>query len=136
MDLDNLLYYRHLEKENIENKEQLLGVINNIDDSFTGRSDVMSLHVFFMESANMLKNSIKQFELGFFDAAFYSVRSAVEISRVLVRVSIEDVPIESELYQKWINLQRFPFDGNIKQQLKEMNLVYEEIRCSFSDFFF
>ena len=118
MDLDNLLYYRHLEKENIENKEQLLGVINNIDDSFTGRSDVMSLHVFFMESANMLKNSIKQFELGFFDAAFYSVRSAVEISRVLVRVSIEDVPIESELYQKWINLQRFPFDGNIKQQLK------------------
>lgn len=136
MDLDNLLYYRHLEKENIENKEQLLGVINNIDDSFTGRSDVMSLHVFFMESANMLKNSIKQFELGFFDAAFYSVRSAVEISRVLVRVSIEDVPIESELYQKWINLQIFPFDGNIKQQLKEMNLVYEEIRCSFSDFFF
>ena len=135
MDLDNLLYYRHLEKENIENKEQLLGVINNIDDSFTGRSDVMSLHVFFMESANMLKNSIKQLELGFFDAAFYSVRSAVEISRVLVRVSIEDVPIESELYQKWINLQRFPFDGNIKQQLKEMNLVYEEIRCSFSDFF-
>ena len=51
MDLDNLLYYRHLEKENIENKEQLLGVINNIDDN-KARAVVVG---FLCQSSNSLQ---------------------------------------------------------------------------------
>lgn len=133
-DIDDIRY-RYLVKQTIENKEQLLRVIGNIDDSFTGRFDVISLHSFFMESSNMLKNAIKQFELGFFDAAFYSVRSALEIARILVMLSNENAPIDSELYQKWVNIQKFPFDSGVQKKLTEANLVYKEIKDSFLDFF-
>lgn len=100
MSIKDEWHYRHLSANTLVNKDSILSVSENIDDSFSGRVDIMGLHRFFMEAACMIRNAVSQYEQGFIDAAFYSVRSALELARIIAYFSNQNQPLESDIYKK------------------------------------
>lgn len=128
-------YYQHLIPRNLENREVFLSASNDIENSFTGRLDVMSLHIFFAEASTLLKNSIRQYEEGFFDSAFYSIRSALEIARIIAYFSSQEQPTDSDVYKKWTSGGKFPYDNQVKTLLQNTSGVYGEVRDALSVFF-
>lgn len=128
-------HYQHLVPRELQSKEAILDATHDIEFSMTGRVDVMSLHSFFIEAASLLRNSVKLFEQGFFDAAFYSVRTSVELARIITHFSEQDTPIESEIYKSWIQGDWFPVDNKIRKRLKQTGAVYSEVREALPDFF-
>ena len=82
---NNSRFYHHLQPLALKEKDSFLWATSEIEQSFTGRIDILTsgLHTFFLESSKLLRNSIKLYEDGIFDAAFYSVRSALELARIV-----------------------------------------------------
>lgn len=39
-------HYRHLKANVLKNKKEILNVSENIDNSFSGRTDIWGLHIF------------------------------------------------------------------------------------------
>ena len=93
----NNSYFDLRKKENIrpielQNKEQLYLDLLKIEHSWSGRIDTNIGNTFVMEAEQLLVNSIELFEQGYFDCAYYSLRSAVELSTVMVFLT--DMPYE------------------------------------------
>lgn len=103
--------------------------------SLTGRAGMFQLNVFFAEASKELRNAVKLFESGMFDAAFYSVRSAVELARVVAYFSGDDDPASSEKYKKWKEGGKFPFDGKIRKKLAEVCAPFQEVKDALPEFF-
>lgn len=128
-------HYQHLTPRELRDKKAILDATHDIEFSMTGRVDVMSLHSFFIEAASLLRNSVKLFEQGFFDAALYSVRTSLELARVITHFSEQDTPTESEIYKSWIHGDWFPVDNKIRKRLKQTGAIYSEVREALPDFF-
>ena len=135
MSIKDEWHYRHLSANTLVNKDSILSVSENIDDSFSGRVDIMGLHRFFMEAACMIRNAVSQYEQGFIDAAFYSVRSALELARIIAYFSNQNQPLESDIYKKWVQGGKFPYDSKVRTLLADISSVYSEVREALSDFF-
>lgn len=127
--------YQHLVPNTLIDRDIILSVSEDIDNSFSGRLDIMGLHIFFMESASMIRNAVNQYQQGFLDAAFYSVRSAREIARVVTYLSDQNQPLKSEVYKKWVQGGTFPHDSQIRKMLAKTSPVYREVRKALSIFF-
>lgn len=80
--------------------------------SFTGRIDTDDYNTFLQESIELLTNAIEIFCEGYFDAAFYLVRSSIEVSTVGVYFSDADGKEKDERKSSWINLDFFQFRKN------------------------
>lgn len=132
---ENAYYYNHLKKNILKDKKIFLRATSDIEGSFTGRIDVMGLHIFFLESSKLIRNAIKLYEEGTFDAAFYSIRSALELARIVTYFSNENEPQNSEIYRSWKKGGEFPFDATIRKDLEASGSVYAEIREALRDFF-
>jgi len=130
-------FYNHLKPNILKDKGIFLQATHDIEGSFTGRLDILTsgLHRFFLESSKLIRNAIKLYEQGVFDAAFYSVRSALELARVVTYLSNENDLGDNELYKSWRQGGKFPFDSNIKKQLEDSGNVYIEILTVLRDFF-
>lgn len=128
-------YYQHLTPKAFDIKEDILSISKDIENSFTGRLDVMGLHIFFSEASSLINNAVRQYEQGFFDSAFYSVRSALELARIVAYFSHQDEPTESDIYKKWVQGGKFPYDSQIRGLLNDTSAVYVEVREALSDFF-
>lgn len=128
-------HYRHLKTNTLINRDDILDVSENIDNSFSGRIDIWGLHIFFVEAACMIRNAVYQYEKGFTDAAFYSVRSALELARVVTYFSSQSCPLKSDTYRSWAQGEKFPFDSKVKALLINAGSAYSEIREVLSDFF-
>lgn len=130
-------YYQHLQPNTLKDRDVFLRATHDIECSFTGRVDILTsgLHRFFLESSKLIRNAIKLYEEGVFDAAFYSVRTALELARVVAYFSNESEPGDSELYKSWRQGGKFPFDSTIRKQLEESGNVYVEIHSILKDFF-
>lgn len=71
---------------NLANKERYYLDLMNIEHSWSGRMDTNIGNTFVMEAEQLLINAIELFELGYLDCAYYSLRSAVEISTTTFRL--------------------------------------------------
>ncbi len=136
MNNDNY-FYQHLRKNKLKDKDLFLWATHDIDGSFTGRIDIFTsgLHIFFIESSNLIRNAIKLYEEGFFDAAFYSVRSALELARIITYFSDKNDLRNSETYRNWIIGGKFPFDATIRNELEKSSNAYQEISEVLQEFF-
>lgn len=128
-------HYQHLTPFALRDKEAYLDAAWDIQNSFTGRMDIMGLHRFFIESALEIKNSIKLFESGFIGPAFYSVRTAVELARVVTLFTTKENYSDSDIFRSWKSGGQFPFDGQIKKDIKDSSSVFVEIEGVIPDFF-
>ena len=75
------------------------------------------------------------FELGYFDAAYYSLREAIELSTTIVYLA--DMP-ENDKNQKiedWKNTRDFPMQGQMLNQLYQHGIVISDMKEKMSSFF-
>ena len=127
--------YQHLATFVLEHKDVYLDSAWDIQNSFTGRVDIIGLHRFFIESALEIKNSIKLFESGFIGAAFYSVRVAVELARVVTLFASSENHANSDMFGLWKSGGKFPFDAQIKEKIKASSEVFMEVEHEIPWFF-
>lgn len=120
----------------LPHREQFYLDTLNIERSYSGRMDGIRIsNTFLSESVQMLINSIEQFELGYFDAAYYSLRSAVELSTTMVYLLDIDDGERKASFEEWKNLQRFPVNKKIIEEIKKSGAIFKELSSKMSFFF-
>jgi hypothetical protein len=129
------VWFSHLRPCRLDDRDAILQATLDIEMSLTGRAGMFQLNVFFEEASKELRNAVKLFESGMFDAAFYSVRSAVELARVVAYFSGDDDPASSELYETWKKGGWFPLDGKIRKKLAEVCAPFQEVKDALPEFF-
>lgn len=128
-------------KENIRpielpNKEKWYRALLNIENSWSGRVDISNIgNTFIMEAEQMLVNAIELFEMGYFDSAYYSLRSAVDISTTMVFFA--DMPIDDrkKYLSSWKGTKYFPMQKKIVNLLSEQGYVFVDMKEKMPDFF-
>lgn len=76
------------------------------------RMDIWNIgNTFIMEAEQQLINAIELFEQGYFDCAYYSIRSAVDVSTTMVFLA--DMPDEERerFLDAWKDTKDFPMQG-------------------------
>lgn len=119
----------------IPNKAGYYSDLVNIEHSWSGRMDTNICNTFIMEAEQQLVNAIEMFELGYFDCAYYSMRSAVDISTTMVFLS--DMPDEErEKYlSAWKATEDFPMQGQMIKQLSRQGNIFADMVSKMPDFF-
>ena len=119
----------------LSNKEEYYNDLTNIEHSWSGRVDTNIGNAFVMEAEQQLINAIELFELGYFDCAYYSLRSAVEISTTMV--FLMDMPDEErETYlDNWKNTKEFPMQGKMIKQLSQDGHIFVDMVAKMPQFF-
>ncbi len=116
-------------------KEQYYSDILNIQYSWSGRVDINICNTFVMEAVQQLTNAIELFEDGYFDCAYYSLRSAVDVSTTMV--FLEDMPDEEKekFLEAWKDTKDFPMQGQMIKQLSLKGTVFADMKEKMSGFF-
>lgn len=119
----------------LPNKEQYYSDLMNIEHSWSGRIDGNLCNTFIMEAEQQLVNAIELFEMGYFDCAYYSLRSAVDMSTTMVFLA--DMPEEErEKYlTAWKSSDDFPIQGRMVKQLIENGDIFSDMFQTMPSFF-
>lgn len=104
--------------------------LNDLRFSNSGLLAEVNPFFFINEACQLLANSVKLFELGYFDCAFYSVRQAIELS--LSGLYLFSNP---DKIKGWKNLEKGFELRTIVPELKVGKEEFAEIKDLFSDFF-
>lgn len=139
--MEEFSYVEWRSKENIRplvlsNKEEVYNDLTVLEHSITGRMDVTGYgNEFILESVQLIINAMELFERGYFDCAYYSLRSALEFSMVLVYLT--DMPHEKResIIKKWKSGKKFPMRIEIANQLSANGNVYVDMLEKMPDFF-
>lgn len=70
----------HVKPLEFPNAEEYVADIYDITQASTGFVHAWESNLFFEEAAQLLVNSIRLFQLGYFDCAFFSLRQSLELS--------------------------------------------------------
>lgn len=127
--------HENIRSVELKNKEQFYFDLLNIEHSWSGRIDGNICNTFIMEAEQQLVNSIELFEQGYFDCAYYSLRSAVDMSTTMV--FLDDMPDnESEKFlSAWKSTADFPMQGQMIKQLSQFGYVFADMKTKMSTFF-
>lgn len=110
--------------------KEYLEDLNDLRFSNSGLLAEVNPFFFINEACQLLANSVKLFELGYFDCAFYSVRQAIELS--LSGLYLFSNP---DKIKGWKNLEKGFELRTIVPELKVGKEEFAEIKELFSDFF-
>jgi len=126
----------HLTKRNIENKTEYLSDLKTaVTRSISGRMGAEISLNFLVESEHMIANAIKQYELGYFDAAFYSLRSTLELFMLLVFfIEHQDIELTAHI-KKWNKLEYMDTFSKMDKYLYKKSDLYINIKDSMSEYF-
>ncbi len=119
----------------IPNKDKYYDDLLNIENSWSGRIDANSCNTFIMEAEQLLINAMELFEQGYFDCAYYSLRSAVDVSTTMVFLS--DMPEEerSKYLMDWKSTSDFPMQGQMIKDLMKNGNVFKNMLEKMPSFF-
>lgn len=119
----------------LDNKEKYYADLLNIEHSWSDRIDSNISNVFIMEAEQQLINSIELFELGYFDCAYYSLRSSIELSTVMVFLA--DMPDceRNKFFDSWRSTKEFPTQGQIIKQLSLRGNIFLDMKEKMPTFF-
>lgn len=139
--MEEFSYVEWRSKENIRplelpSKEDFYSDLIVIEHSVTGRLDVSGYgNEFILESVQLIINALELFERGYFDCAYYSLRSALEFSMTLVYLT--DMPHEKRkrIIEKWQTGKSFPMRVEIAKQLSTNGNVYVDMLAKMPGFF-
>ena len=110
--------------------KEYLEDLNDLRFSDSGMLAEVNPFFFVNEACQLLANSVRLFELGYFDCAFYSIRQAIEMS--LSGLYLFSNP---EKLKGWRNLEKGFELKTIVPELKVGKEEFAEIKELFSDFF-
>ena len=117
----------------LPNKEQYYLDLLNIEHSWSGRVDTNIGNTFIMEAEQLLVNAIELFEKGYFDCAYYSLRSAVELSTTMVFLT--DLPEANSYFKAWKSSEEFPMQSRMIKELSLNGNVFSEMLEKMPEFF-
>lgn len=120
----------------LPSREKYYHDLTNIEHSWTGRIDIGNVgNTFIIEAEQQLINAIELFEQGYFDCAYYSLRSAVDLSTTMVYLA--DMPSEEmeSLIDAWKKTKDFPMQGQMLKQLSAKGNVFTDMKFKMPDFF-
>lgn len=133
--LEDILKQR-ISPVSLPNKNELYTSILEIDHSMTERLDASLANIFIFEAAQLLANAIYLFETGYFDAAFYSIRQAIEIATTMMYLSdTKDEAKRKEAVFSWKCEQRFPMTKQMLSNLKTYGDVVANMQEVMPEFF-
>lgn len=104
--------------------------LNSLRFSDSGILTEVNPFFFINEACQLLANSVKLFESGYFDCAFYSIRQALEVS-----ISGLYLFSNPEKMKRWRNLENGFELGTMVPELNSRKEEFAEIKDLFSDFF-
>ncbi len=132
MQLENVEMVGHWNTKplSLPKASEYLEDLNDLRFSNSGMLAEVNPFFFVNEACQLLANSVKLFELGYFDCAFYSVRQAIELS--LSGLYLFSNP---EKMKGWRNLEKGFELKTIVPELKVGKAEFAEIKELFSDFF-
>jgi len=136
---DSFIEWR--KKENIcpvvlDGKERYYFDLMNIEHSWTGRIDIGNIgNTFIMEAEQQIINAIELFEHGYFDCAYYSLRSAVDLSTTMVFLT--DMPDDEKkaFLENWKETKDFPMQGQMIKLLSNRGYIFSDMKSKMPDFF-
>lgn len=120
----------------LPNKEKFYYDLLNIEHSWSGRMDIGNIgNTFVVEAEQLLINAIELFEQGYFDCAYFSLRSSVDLSTTMVYLS--DMPDEDRvsLLEAWQDTKDFPMQSQMIKQLSEKGSVFTDMKSKMPSFF-
>ncbi len=104
--------------------------LNDLRYSYSGLFAEVNPFFFINEACQLLANSVKLFESGYFDCAFYSIRQAIELSLSGLYLFSNPGKIKG-----WKNLENGFELRTIVPELKVGKEEFSEVKELFSDFF-
>jgi len=117
-------------------KQEIYHDLFNLDHSISGRIDFLGFgNTFLTEAIQLTTNAIEIFEQGYFDCAYYSLRSAIEISTLMV--FFHDLPTEerAKFKERWRANDIFPQQKQVIETLVKQGDVFADMREKMFGFF-
>lgn len=126
---------KNIEPVIFTNKEKYYFDLMNIEQSWSGRMDTNVCNTFIMEAEQQLVNAIELFEMGYFDCAYFSLRSAVDVSTTMVFLT--DMPYEERdrSLMAWKDTKEFPMQREIIKQLSRAGNIFADMLRKMPMFF-
>lgn len=111
----------------LPDKEEYYRAINNIGYS-SSQVETLSLSITFLsETEQLLKNAITLFEMGFFDAAYYSLRESIELMLTILFFNEKTPQERDELLRNWKESKTFPGSEDMIKFCKESGDNYQDL---------
>ena len=130
---EEMLKYRYLQPIQIENKEYYYKLIYEVSDAFTSRliggdfSHSANINLLIGELGQLLANSIELYEWGYFDNAYYSLRSANELATIILDLSDKkDWAIKKNM-ESFLTKRYHKKRYQILEWLSEEGIVFKEV---------
>lgn len=130
---EKMLKYRYLQPVQIENKEYYYKLIYEVSDAFTSRligGDFFhsaNINLLIEELGQLLANSIELYEWGYFDNAYYSLRSANELATIILDLSDKkDWAIKKNM-ESFLTKRYHKKRYQILEWLSEEGIVFKEV---------
>lgn len=110
----------------LKNKDKFYSDLINIEHSWSGRMDTNVGNTFIMETEQQLINAIELFEAGYFDCAYYSLRSAIDVSTTMVFLSDLSDDEREKYLNDWKQVKPFPLRNvMLKKLTKDGNIFVD-----------
>lgn len=133
------LLERYLKPVEIENKEFYYSLIYEISESLTSGIIVDLFHsnkinMIITEACQSLANSIKLYELGYFDDAYYSMRSAIELATIMLDVGDNEYEKMVNNMNLFSNKEYRNFRASTLRYLKENGIEFRDVANKMPNF--
>ncbi|MCI6418699.1 MAG: hypothetical protein MR794_00105 [Bacteroidales bacterium] len=123
--------FEHLIPEEYPQGKEHLLALYNIENAMVGVVGAMHSNVFFSEACHLIANAISLFRSGYFDCAFYSLRSALELSIETLYITEKG---EDEI-KKWAKQEDGFEQGTMVKYLIKNASIYANMRAEMADYF-
>lgn len=133
------LLERYLKPVEIENKEFYYSLIYEISESLTSGIIVDIFHsnkinMIITEACQSLANSIRLYELGYFDDAYYSMRSAIELATIMLDVGDNEYEKMVNNMNLFSNKEYRNFRASTLRYLKENGIEFRDVANKMPNF--
>ena len=133
------LLERYLKPVEIENKEFYYSLIYEISESLTSGIIVDLFHsnkinMIITEACQSLANSIRLYELGYFDDAYYSMRSAIELATIMLDVGDNEYEKMVNNMNLFSNKEYRNFRASTLRYLKENGIEFRDVANKMPNF--
>ena len=133
------LLERYLKPVKIENKEYYYSLIYEISESLTSGIIVDLFHsnkinMIITEAGQSLANSIRLYELGYFDDAYYSMRSAIELATIMLDVGDNEYEKMVNNMNLFSNKEYRNFRASTLRYLKDNGIEFRDVANKMPNF--
>lgn len=133
------LLERYLKPVEIEDKEFYYSLIYEISESLSSGIIVDLFHsnkinMIITEACQSLANSIRLYELGYFDDAYYSMRSAIELATIMLDVGDNEYEKMVNNMNLFSNKEYRNFRASTLRYLKENGIEFRDVANKMPNF--